>query len=92
MTINSSIGLEKLKLVHLNDSKGGFGSGLDRHEHIGLGAIGEEGLGFKTVLCHERSEICHSFYRLLLFKKRRSRGPEGSQGSGISSITSERLV
>jgi deoxyribonuclease-4 len=49
---NSSIGLENLKLVHLNDSKGGLGSGLDRHEHIGLGAIGEEGL--KTVLCHEK--------------------------------------
>jgi deoxyribonuclease-4 len=49
---SSSIGLEKMKLVHLNDSKGGLGSGLDRHEHIGLGAIGEE--GFKIVLCHEK--------------------------------------
>ena len=35
---NSSIGLEKLKLVHLNDTKGGFGLGPDMHEHIGLGA------------------------------------------------------
>lgn len=45
---NSSIGLQKLKLVHLNDSKGSLGSKLDRHEHIGLGTIGED--GFKTIL------------------------------------------
>jgi len=49
---NRRIGLEKLKLVHLNDSKGDLGSGLDRHEHIGLGAIGET--GFKTILGCEK--------------------------------------
>ncbi len=49
---NSNIGLQKLRLVHLNDSKGGLGSGLDRHEHIGLGAIGET--GFKTILGCEK--------------------------------------
>lgn len=49
---NSRIGLEKLKLIHLNDSKGILGSGLDRHEHIGLGAIGES--GFKTILGCEK--------------------------------------
>jgi len=37
------IGLRRLKLVHLNDSKGGLRSGWDRHEHIGLGKIGEKG-------------------------------------------------
>jgi deoxyribonuclease-4 len=50
--LNSSIGLEKLKLVHLNDSKGGLGSRLDRHGHIGLGAIGET--GFRTILGCEK--------------------------------------
>lgn len=49
---NSSIGLEKLKLVHLNDSKGGLWLRTGQHEHIGIGAIGEE--GFKAVLCHEK--------------------------------------
>jgi deoxyribonuclease IV len=44
------IGLEKLMLIHLNDCKGGIGSHLDRHEHIGLGQIGEE--GFRAILCH----------------------------------------
>ncbi|MDQ1262830.1 MAG: deoxyribonuclease [Euryarchaeota archaeon] len=44
------IGLEKLMLIHLNDCKGTIGSHLDRHEHIGLGQIGEE--GFRAILCH----------------------------------------
>lgn len=43
-TIEDCIGLTHLKLIHLNDTKGPLGSGLDRHEHIGLGLIGEEGL------------------------------------------------
>ena len=42
------IGFEKLKLVHLNDSKGDIASHIDRHEHIGLGKIGEN--GFKYIL------------------------------------------
>jgi deoxyribonuclease-4 len=37
------IGFGKLKLVHLNDSLAGLGSRVDRHEHIGLGKIGEKG-------------------------------------------------
>lgn len=45
-----AIGLEQLMLLHLNDCKGGIGSHLDRHEHIGLGQIGEE--GFRAILCH----------------------------------------
>jgi deoxyribonuclease-4 len=44
------IGLEKLMLIHLNDCRGSLGSHLDRHEHIGLGQIGEE--GFRAILCH----------------------------------------
>jgi deoxyribonuclease-4 len=42
------LGLERLKLVHLNDSVGDFRSRIDRHEHIGLGRIGDK--GFKAVL------------------------------------------
>jgi deoxyribonuclease-4 len=34
------IGLEKLLCFHLNDSKGGLGSKLDRHAHIGEGLLG----------------------------------------------------
>lgn len=35
------IGLDRLVLFHLNDSKAEFGSRVDRHEHIGKGKIGE---------------------------------------------------
>lgn len=42
---NAAIGFEHLKILHLNDSKGEIGCRLDRHFHIGLGKIGEKGLG-----------------------------------------------
>lgn len=38
--ISDAVGLENLKVIHLNDSKGAFHSNLDRHEHIGKGKIG----------------------------------------------------
>jgi deoxyribonuclease-4 len=44
------IDLERLRLMHLNDCKGPLGSHLDRHEHIGLGHIGES--GFRAILSH----------------------------------------
>ncbi len=45
---DDAVGLERLKLVHLNDSRGLLGSRLDRHEHIGLGEIGDK--GFRVIL------------------------------------------
>ena len=45
------INISKLNVVHINDSKGKLNSHLDRHEHIGLGFIGEE--GFKAILTHQ---------------------------------------
>ena len=41
--IESNIGFDKVRIVHLNDSKGELGSRMDRHNHIGLGNIGEKG-------------------------------------------------
>lgn len=46
--IDDIVGFEKLKLVHLNDSKGELNGHLDRHEHIGLGSIRED--GFRNIL------------------------------------------
>ncbi len=40
------IGLKRLAAIHLNDSKKGLGSRVDRHEHIGKGTIGEKPFGF----------------------------------------------
>ncbi len=48
--IRKHMGKRRLKLIHLNDSKGPLSSGLDRHEHIGEGRIGIE--GFRRFLCH----------------------------------------
>lgn len=39
------IGLQRLVLVHFNDSKSEPGSRHDRHEHVGAGRIGERGMG-----------------------------------------------
>lgn len=36
------LGIERLKFMHVNDSKGALGSHLDRHDHIGAGMLGEE--------------------------------------------------
>ena len=41
---DDTVGIKNLKILHLNDSKGELNSNLDRHNHIGLGEIGEEGL------------------------------------------------
>lgn len=38
------VGLDNLKILHLNDARGDVGCNLDRHYHLGLGGIGEEGI------------------------------------------------
>lgn len=48
--IDKFIGLDKIKLLHTNDSKRPLGSKIDRHEHIGKGYIGLE--GFRLILNH----------------------------------------
>jgi deoxyribonuclease IV len=49
--LDEQVGISNLKLIHLNDAKGEKGSSLDRHEHIGMGFIGED--GFRRIL-HNR--------------------------------------
>lgn len=48
---DEQVGITNLKIIHLNDTKGDKGSALDRHEHIGMGFIGEE--GFRHILRHK---------------------------------------
>lgn len=45
---DKAIGLEHLRMSHVNDSKVEFGSHKDRHEHIGEGEIGKK--GFEAIL------------------------------------------
>jgi len=42
------LGLSQLLVIHVNDSKKGLGSRVDRHTHIGKGALGED--AFKQLL------------------------------------------
>lgn len=46
--IEHEIGLSTIKCWHFNDSKGALGSHIDRHEHIGQGAIGLD--GFRRII------------------------------------------
>ncbi len=41
--LDATVGLRRVKVLHLNDSKKGLGSRVDRHEHIGHGKIGKSG-------------------------------------------------
>ena len=48
--LDKFLGLDRLKVVHLNDSKYPLGSRKDRHMHIGKGYIGLE--GFEIIINH----------------------------------------
>lgn len=54
------LGLSNVPVIHANDSKGGLGSHLDRHENIGKGQIGEE--AFRRIL--RRPELRDKAYIL----------------------------
>jgi deoxyribonuclease IV len=48
--IDGVVGLDRVRVVHMNDSKVALGSRVDRHEHIGKGKIGLE--AFREILKH----------------------------------------
>jgi len=43
--LESTVGLDKVRVIHANDSKTACGSRADRHQHIGKGEIGAEAFG-----------------------------------------------
>lgn len=50
--LEGTVGLERVKIIHANDSKAAFESHVDRHEHIGKGQIGEE--AFSRIVRHRK--------------------------------------
>ncbi|MFW6023025.1 MAG: deoxyribonuclease IV [Halanaerobiaceae bacterium] len=48
--IDENVGLEKLRVIHINDSKYDIATNKDEHAHIGKGYIGKD--GFKTFINH----------------------------------------
>jgi deoxyribonuclease-4 len=59
--VAARIGLDRLAMVHLNDSKVGRGSRLDRHQHLGAGTMGG-GAGLARFLTHP--DLAHVAYYL----------------------------
>ena len=53
-TAAATVGLERIRCWHFNDSVGTLGSHKDRHAHIGEGELGKA--GFRTVLADERMD------------------------------------
>lgn len=51
-TFDRLLGLERIRAFHLNDSRRGLGSRIDRHEHIGRGELGLE--PFRLLLTDDR--------------------------------------
>lgn len=49
--LDATVGVDRVKVWHLNDSKKELGSRVDRHEHIGLGTIGVD--GFRPIVRDE---------------------------------------
>lgn len=56
--VEDTIGLSKIRLIHLNDSKYRCGSRIDRHQHIGMGHIG---LSFFKLIINFPPFICLPF-------------------------------
>jgi deoxyribonuclease-4 len=50
--IESTIGLDNVPVIHINDSKVPLGGRVDRHDHLGRGKIGTE--AFERILKHPR--------------------------------------
>ncbi|MFQ5777453.1 MAG: deoxyribonuclease IV [Terriglobia bacterium] len=48
--VHTTVGLDRVKVIHTNDSKAACGARVDRHQHIGKGKIGRE--AFRRLLHH----------------------------------------
>ena len=51
---NKLIGIKHVVLIHLNDSKPEVGKRVDRHENLGQGHIGLDGIGYVVKYAKER--------------------------------------
>ncbi len=70
--LDSAVGIERLKVMHMNDAIGVLGSHLDRHYHIGLGMIGED--GFRNILADRRIHALPLIMETPIDERRDDRG------------------
>ncbi len=75
LEVEAEAGTGRIKIVHLNDSKGDLLSGLDRHEHLGQGKLGLEGI---TAI------IKHPKLNELAFILETPKEPEGADAGNIA--------
>ncbi|RMH26005.1 MAG: deoxyribonuclease IV [Planctomycetota bacterium] len=80
-----ALGLGRLRVLHLNDSKGALGSRVDRHTHIGDGAVGLE--AFRHIM--NRPE-----FRLVpkILETPKGESPKGTPWDTINRRRLERLI
>jgi deoxyribonuclease-4 len=75
--LDSTVGVSRVKVWHLNDSKRELGSRVDRHEHIGRGMIGLE--GFRPIV---RDARWRKVPKILETKKAKS--PDGREWDEVN--------
>lgn len=78
--IQGNCGLENLKLIHANDAAGKLGDHLDRHAHIGQGALGVAGF-LAMMRCQELADL-----PVVL------ETPEDDKGSFVSNLAELRRI
>jgi deoxyribonuclease-4 len=71
--VETTIGLDRLRVLHVNDSKAPLGSNRDRHDNIGDGVLGEE-LG--VFLSHQKLQ---GLPALLEVPGKDGKGPDAEQ-------------
>ena len=79
--LDTTVGLGRVKVWHLNDSKKELGSRVDRHEHIGEGTIGDE--GFRPIV---KDKLWRNVPKILETPK-----PKRDDGEAWDAINVERL-
>jgi len=77
--IDQTIGLDRVKVIHTNDSKTKLGSHHDRHERIGEGYIGKE--AFRRILNHPK-------LRRKAFILETPADPDGSHRTNVNTLKS----
>ena len=82
-----TIGISRLRAFHLNDTRSGLGSGLDRHWHIGEGEIGTA--AFKRIL--RDSRLKNLDFMLETPKEKPGAGADWAKDGGDPRLLADRV-
>jgi deoxyribonuclease-4 len=82
--LDATIGLGRVRALHLNDSKKGLGSRVDRHEHIGEGMLGLE--PFRRILNDQR------FSHLPMYLETKKEQRDGEEMDAVNLRTLRGLI